>query len=70
MGAVHIEAPPIGQHLVQLTIVLRIGPFSLPLNLEPSGIEQRVFVFIIPDSQGGREARIMSNDGDGVGDGI
>src|SRR5256885_12956117 len=44
MGAVDVKAPPISQHLIQLTIVLGIGPLPLPLDLEPTRIEQRVLI--------------------------
>jgi hypothetical protein len=70
MGTVDVEAPPISQHLIQLTIVLGIGPLPLSFDLEAARIEQRVLIFIVPDSLRSRQARIVPNDGDGIGDGI
>ena len=39
MGAVDVKAPPISQHLIQLTIVLGIGPLPLPLDFKPPDIQ-------------------------------
>ena len=64
MGAVDIETSPIGQHLIQLTIVLGIGPLPLPLDLESTRVEQRVLIFIVPDGQRSRQPRIVPDDGD------
>ena len=68
MRAVNVEAPPISQHLVQLTIVFGVGPLPLPLNFEAARIEQWVLIFIVPDGQRSRQARIVPDDGDGIGD--
>jgi hypothetical protein len=70
MGTVDVEAPPISQHLVQLTIVLWIGPLPLSFDLEAARIEQRVLIFIVPDGQRSRQTRIVPDDGDGIGDRI
>ncbi len=68
MGAIDVETPPICQHLIQLTIVLNMGPLPFPFNLEATRIEQRVLILIVPDSQRGRQAWIGPADGDGVRD--
>ena len=49
MGTIDVEAPPVSQHLIQLTIVLGIGPLPLSLDFESTRIEQRVLIFIVPD---------------------
>jgi hypothetical protein len=64
MGAIDVETAPIGQYLIQLTIVLRVGPLSLPFNFESARVKERVLIFIVPDSQRGRQARIVPDHGD------
>ena len=64
MGAINVETAAIGQHFIQLTIVLRVGPLPLPFNFESARIEQRVLIFIVPDGLRGRQARIVPDDGD------
>jgi hypothetical protein len=70
MGAVDVETAPIGQHLVQLTIVIRIGPLPVPLDFESTRIKQGILIFIVPDGQWGRQAWIMTDDGDGIRNGV
>jgi hypothetical protein len=64
MGTVDVETAPIGQHLIQLTIVIGIGPLPVPLDLESTGVEQRVLIFIVPDGLRSRQAWIVPDDGD------
>src|SRR6476646_966039 len=70
MRAVNVEAPPISQHLVQLTIVLGIRPLPLSFYLEATRIEQRVLIFVVPDGLRSGQAGIVPDDGDGIGDRI
>jgi hypothetical protein len=70
MGTVDVEAPSISQHLIQLTIVLGIGPLPLPFDLESTRIEQRVLIFVVPDGQRSWQPWIVPDDGDGIGDGV
>src|SRR5207244_11465706 len=69
MGAVDVEAPPISQHLLQLPLVLGVGPLPLPLDLEATRSEQRVLIFIVPDGQRGRQTWIVPDDGNAMGGG-
>ncbi|GIW55074.1 MAG: hypothetical protein KatS3mg082_1478 [Nitrospiraceae bacterium] len=57
MRAVHVEAAPVGKHLVQLAVVLRAGPLAFALDLKAPNVEQRILVLIIPKPLAAREAR-------------
>ena len=68
VGAIDIEAATVGQHFVQLAVVIWIGPLPLPRDFKPTRIEQRIFIFIVPNCQRSRQTRIMSDNRDGIGD--
>jgi len=59
MSAVHIETAAVGQDFVQLAVVIGVRPFPLSLDLEPPGIEQRIFILIVPDGMRHRNAGIV-----------
>src|SRR4029079_12237990 len=62
MGAVHRETTTVGQDFVQLAVVVGVRPFPLSLDFEPPGIEQRIFVLIIPDGVRQGDTGIMPDD--------
>ena len=49
MSAIDIETSAVGQHFVQLPVVVGVGPFPLTIDFKSPGIEQRIFVLIVPD---------------------
>jgi hypothetical protein len=61
MSPVDIQATGVGQYFVELTIVADPRPFGFAFDFEPSGIQEGVFVFIIPQGIGSRKARAVTN---------
>ena len=64
MGAIDIETPAIRQHFVQLPVIVGTRAFPFPVHFEPARIEQRIFVFIIPNRIGRGQTGIMTDDGE------
>jgi len=62
MSAVYIKTAAVGQDFVQLAVVVGVRPFPLSLDLEPPGIEQRIFVLIVPDGVRHRDAGIVPDN--------
>ncbi len=70
MSAVHIETAPVRQHFIELPVVVGVRPFPLSLDLKSPGIEQRIFILVVPDGVRHGNAGIMSYDRKGIGDRI
>jgi hypothetical protein len=61
VSPVDVQATGVGQNLIELTIVTDSRSFGVAFDFEPSGIEKRVFVFVIPQGMGSRKARAVTD---------
>ena len=70
MSAVDVETPAVRQHLIQLPVV--IGIRAVPALPRPRihGHRAMDFHFHSPKGLRSRQCRIMSDDGEGIGDRI
>ena len=65
--AIDIEPTAVRQHFVQLPIVVRPRPFTLPIDFKPAGIQQRIFILVVPHRVGRGQIGVMTNEMDRIG---
>ena len=61
VGAVYVQTPGVRENFIELAIVIGSRSFGFAFDLKASGIQEGIFIFVIPQSIGSRKSRAMTD---------
>ena len=70
MRPVHVEATAVRQEFVELPVILGTRTFAFAFDFKPARVTQGVFVFVIPNGPWGDERRVLTDQVEGILNGI
>ena len=70
MRPVHVQTAAVRQEFVERPVILGPRTFAFAFDFKPARVTQRVFVLVIPNSPWGDERRVLTDQVEGVLNGI
>ena len=70
MRPVHVQATAVRQEFVERPVILGTRTFAFAFDFKPARVAQGIFVFVIPNGLWGNERRVLTDQVEGILNGI